>query len=256
MIAPSPKNPKHNIDIYLQPLIAELKMLWDDSILTYDVSKKQNFSLKAGLMWTISDFSAYVMLSGWSTTGKNACSYITDDSKSFYLINSRKVCWFDCHRRFLPKNHLFMQDRRNFMNRVKESGHAPRVCTGYELLEDLDKYGMKRVYEEGAQEYNDTHCPYTGGWKKRSIFWDLSYWKTNSIRYFLDVMHIEKYYLNNILNTIMCVGKATKDHLALRQDMCDLSIRNELHPVGDAIPKASYNWMIIILFFFFIGLRL
>ena len=30
-------NPKQNIDIYLEPLIKELKMLWKDDILTYDV---------------------------------------------------------------------------------------------------------------------------------------------------------------------------------------------------------------------------
>ena len=133
------------------------------------------------------------------------------------------------------------RDRRNFINGVKESGHAPRVRTGSELLEDLDRYGMMRVYEEGAQEYNEFHGPYTGGWKKRSIFWDFPYWKTNIIRHCLDVMHIEKNYFDNIFNTVMRVGKATKDHLAARQDLRDLGMRNELHPVGDAIPKASYT---------------
>ena len=70
VIAPGPDNPKQNIDIYLQPLIKELKMLWRDGILTYDVHTGQNFCLRATLMWTISDFSAYSMLSGWSTHGK------------------------------------------------------------------------------------------------------------------------------------------------------------------------------------------
>ena len=56
VITPGPKNPKHNIDLYLQPLIAELKMLWVDGILTYDVSKRQNFRLKAALIWKIRDF--------------------------------------------------------------------------------------------------------------------------------------------------------------------------------------------------------
>ena len=93
---------------------------------------------------------------------------------------------------------------------------------------------MMRVYEEGAQEHNDTHGPYTGGWKKRSIFWYLPYWKINIIRHCLDVIHIEK-------NTVMRVGKATKDHLAACQDLQDLGIRNELQPVGDPIPKASYT---------------
>ena len=53
VIAPRPNNPKQNIDIYLQSLIKELKMLWKDDILTYDVYTGQNFCLKVALMWTI-----------------------------------------------------------------------------------------------------------------------------------------------------------------------------------------------------------
>ncbi|RDX73075.1 hypothetical protein CR513_47364, partial [Mucuna pruriens] len=37
----SPLNPKHKIDIYLQPLIDELCMLWNDDILTYDMLLRQ-----------------------------------------------------------------------------------------------------------------------------------------------------------------------------------------------------------------------
>ncbi|RDY03277.1 hypothetical protein CR513_13154, partial [Mucuna pruriens] len=66
----SPSNPKHKIDVYLQPLIDELCMLWNDGILTYDVSLRQNFMMKAALMWTINDFPAYGMLSGWTTVGR------------------------------------------------------------------------------------------------------------------------------------------------------------------------------------------
>ena len=92
VIVPGPDNPKHNIDIYLQPLIAELKLLWSECVMTFDVSTKQNFQLRAVLMWTINDFPAYAMLWGWSTTGKKACLDCMDDSQAFYLRHSRKVC--------------------------------------------------------------------------------------------------------------------------------------------------------------------
>ncbi|XP_015160874.1 uncharacterized protein [Solanum tuberosum] len=68
VIVPGPTNPKHKIDVYLQPLIKELTLLWETSVEAFDISKKQNFQLRAALMWTISDFPAYSMLSGWSTT--------------------------------------------------------------------------------------------------------------------------------------------------------------------------------------------
>ena len=64
VIVPSPRNPKDKLDVYLQPLIYELKTLWEIGVETYDISRKQNFMLRAALLWTISDFPAYSMLSG------------------------------------------------------------------------------------------------------------------------------------------------------------------------------------------------
>ena len=73
VIVPGLNNPKTEIVVFLQPLMVELKQLWDVGVQTYDVSKKQNFQMRATLMWTISDFLAYSMLYGWSTVGKLAC---------------------------------------------------------------------------------------------------------------------------------------------------------------------------------------
>jgi len=62
-VIPSPFNPKVGINVYLQPLIDNLKKLWS-GVMIYDVSTKQNFMMRAALMWTINDFPAYGMLSG------------------------------------------------------------------------------------------------------------------------------------------------------------------------------------------------
>ncbi|GAA0163739.1 hypothetical protein LIER_19533 [Lithospermum erythrorhizon] len=59
----------------MQPLIEELKELWVDSIMTYDASVNQMFSLHKTLLWTISDFPAYAMLSGKSTKGHRLRRY-------------------------------------------------------------------------------------------------------------------------------------------------------------------------------------
>ncbi|XP_019230042.1 PREDICTED: uncharacterized protein LOC109211006 [Nicotiana attenuata] len=69
MIIPGPSSPANDIDVYLQPLIAELKELWETGIETYDAETKQTFQMRAALLWTVSDFSALAMLSGWSTKG-------------------------------------------------------------------------------------------------------------------------------------------------------------------------------------------
>jgi hypothetical protein len=34
---PGPSNPKAKINVYLQPLIDELKLLWSEGVLTYDI---------------------------------------------------------------------------------------------------------------------------------------------------------------------------------------------------------------------------
>ncbi|WMV54577.1 hypothetical protein MTR67_047962 [Solanum verrucosum] len=73
-----PRNPKSLIDVYLQPLIDELKQLWIEGVLIYDISTKQNFVMRASLMWTINDFPAYRMLSSWMTAGKLAWHQIWD----------------------------------------------------------------------------------------------------------------------------------------------------------------------------------
>ena len=61
------------------------------------------------------------------------------------------------------------------------------------------------------------------------------------IRHNLDVMHIKKNFFDNIFNTLICVPRKIKDHLKARQDLAELDIPSELHPVGSSIPKASYT---------------
>jgi len=72
-VIPGPKNSKNKIDVYLQPLIDELKELWDVGIETCDISMGTTFQMKATLMWAINNFPVYGMLSGWSTSAQLAC---------------------------------------------------------------------------------------------------------------------------------------------------------------------------------------
>ncbi|XP_021979528.1 uncharacterized protein LOC110875634 [Helianthus annuus] len=69
VLIPGKKNLVHNLDVFLQPLVHELKQLFTDGIVTYDAHQRDNFQMKVILIWTISDFPAYAMLSRWSTHG-------------------------------------------------------------------------------------------------------------------------------------------------------------------------------------------
>ena len=50
VVIPGPRNPKQQLDVFLQPLISELKSLWDVNVETWDVSFKQNFIMRALLL--------------------------------------------------------------------------------------------------------------------------------------------------------------------------------------------------------------
>jgi len=78
-------------------------------------------------MWTINDFPAYGMLSGWSTHGKLACPYCMENNKAFTLTNRGKASFFDCHCCFLPHNHKYRKNIKDFFVGRVEKDVAPPV---------------------------------------------------------------------------------------------------------------------------------
>ena len=64
-----------NIDVYLRPLLDELKQLWQ-GVLTLDFSQpkgSRRFNLRALLMWAISDFPTYGLISCLCCKGYKGC---------------------------------------------------------------------------------------------------------------------------------------------------------------------------------------
>ena len=64
LVIPSPTSPGIAIDVYLQPLVEELRELWNVGVESFDASFNTRFQLHAALMWTINDFPAYADISG------------------------------------------------------------------------------------------------------------------------------------------------------------------------------------------------
>ncbi|XP_047333830.1 uncharacterized protein LOC124937589 isoform X1 [Impatiens glandulifera] len=241
LIIPGPKSPQRKIDIFLQPLIDELKMLWNVGVPTYDVSRGDTFIMKAMLLWTVSDFPAYGMLSGWSTHGIDSCPICMKKSKSFRLKYGRKACYFDCHRQFLPLEHPYRHDTQHFTkNRVERTIH-PHIKDGDEIWTEISHL---KLVSEAPNEYPHGFGDYHK-WTKRSIFWELPYWGKLLIRHNLDFMHIEKNVFENIINTVMNVKGKTKDNLNARKDMFLVCNRPELHVDPNTTSrkpnKASYS---------------
>jgi len=112
-------------------------------------------------MWTINEFSAYGMLSGWRTLGRLACPHYMEHHKSFTLNYGRKTCWFDSHRRFLPIDHPFRKNVKAFRKgKVETDGPPPRPTPTqvWRSVKDLPK-----ITESGAtmiDEYGEWHKNY------------------------------------------------------------------------------------------------
>jgi len=211
-------SPGRNIDVCFLPLIDDLTRLWSSEALTYDISRKYNFVMRAALMWIINDSSAYEMVSGWSTHGKLACPYHMENNKAFTLTNSGKVFFFYCHRRFLSPNHRYIKNKKDFFVGRVEKDVAPLCLSGEELIVIVSEYGdIVFSFQSGKQKFPGFGL--THNWVKRSIFWELPYWKTNLLRHNLDVMHIEKNVFENIFNIVMDVKGKTKDNIKARLDV-------------------------------------
>ncbi|XP_072054358.1 uncharacterized protein [Arachis hypogaea] len=234
--------PGNDIDVYLQPLIDELKQLWD-GVETYDAKEGNTFKMCAALMWTISDFLGLENLSGWNTHSGLACPTCNLDAKPHWLKDSQKW-YFMGHRRFLNQGHKYKLDQNRFDGQV-EGRDPPKKLSGTDVLRQQSNVHVsfgksssvtskKRHNGQDADE-DDSY------WKKKSVFFDLPYWEDQMLRHNLDVMHIEKNVCDNVVFTILNDSSKSKDNLKARKDLQCMGIRPELWPgEGGKYPSAIF----------------
>ena len=66
-------------------------------------------------------------------------------------------------------------------------------------------------------------------WKKKSIFWDLPYWKVIEVHSAIDVMHVTKNLCMNLLGILGVYGKA-KDTTEEREDQERMHEKDGMYP--------------------------
>ncbi|XP_057984552.1 uncharacterized protein LOC110654254 [Hevea brasiliensis] len=135
-------------------LITELKQLWEVGVETYDASKKNNFNMRVALLWTISDFPVYSMLSDWSIASKTTYPYCREDSDAFTLTKGGKQSWFENHHKFLPADHPFRRNKTAYRKNKTITKSAPPILFGEEILEQIEHLGLMCVTDMGADENN------------------------------------------------------------------------------------------------------
>ncbi|KAL0549285.1 hypothetical protein IC582_013766 [Cucumis melo] len=130
-----PKQPGDDIGIYLEPLIDDLKLLWESGVECYDAYIEELFNLRTVLLWTINDFPAYGNLSGCSVKGYKAYPIYEDNTSSIRLKYGKKMAYLG-HRKFLPHNHPFHRQKKSF-NGQRQLGSIPEPLSGRLYLKKL-----------------------------------------------------------------------------------------------------------------------
>ncbi|CAM8950986.1 unnamed protein product [Rhodiola kirilowii] len=160
LLISGPRQPGNDIDVYLAPLIDDLKLLWDEGVRTYDVSRQEYFNMRAMLMCTTNDFPAYGNLSGYSIKGYKACPVCEEGTHARHLSNCRKMVYMG-HRRFLLRHHPYRRKKSTF-NGETEHGIEPQPASGDEILQKI-----QNITNRFGKPYSRTE---SAPWKKRSIF--------------------------------------------------------------------------------------
>ena len=260
-----PKQPGNNIDVYLAPLIEDLNTLWHEGVKAYDAFRQESFTLRAILLWTINDFPAYGYLSGSVVQGYNACPICSEKTYSIRLQHCGK-CVYMGHRRYLPQNHPFRSQKKAF-NGEQEFQASPEPLSGEQILIKVGRlkvaWGKKakkvravnlkkslkrkrpRRVANGVEKGGPRNNRVENFWKKKSIFFELPYWKDLPIRHNLDVMHIEKNVCDSIIGTLLNIPGKTKDGVKCRLDLEKMGLRSELAPQVNEkktyLPPACYT---------------
>jgi len=97
MIILGKRAPRNDIDVYLQPLIEELKELWNTSVKTFDSYGNEVFDMQAFILWTISDFPGFGTLSRLNTHTGLACLRYNFDTTPKKLLKGGKFCFMSHH---------------------------------------------------------------------------------------------------------------------------------------------------------------
>ncbi|BBH02368.1 hypothetical protein Prudu_012908 [Prunus dulcis] len=170
------EDPGRSIDVYLRPLVDELKDLWTN---------------------------AYAMVSGWSTKGYMACPVCKEDVTSGW--HAGKVCYLG-HRRWLPWDHEWLKKDKEFDGNT-EHRLRPREWSGDEILEQLNRLDFAPFGKTVSRTRPSTHM----NWTHKPMLFELPYWSKLKLRHNLDVMHVEKNVFDTLVGTILDIEGKTKD---------------------------------------------
>ena len=118
--------------------------------------------------------------------------------------------------------HPYCQLKKTFFG-GQEYEDAPVPLTGEQVYEKVKNINV--IFGKTAKSRKETNV-----WKRRSVFFDLPYWRTLDVRHCIDIMHVEKNVCDSIVGTLLNIQGSSKDGMKARLDLQAMGIREELHP--------------------------
>lgn len=255
--------PGKDIDVFLEPLLDDLELLFEIGVETYDSYKQERFNLRAVVLWTINDYPAFGTLCGCPYGGFNGCVVCRKDTQCSRLAYSAKQSYTG-HRKYLPYDHPFRRQTKAF-NGKQELEFDKVPMTGLQIYDEVKL--VRNKWGKDSKDIESAEIPETstgrGGkmkrkkrkisneepvtyWKKFNIwFRRLRYWRYNSVQHCIDFMHIEKNVAESLIGTLLNTPGKTKDGLNARKDLMRLMIKPELQGKRSGndivLPAASYT---------------
>jgi hypothetical protein len=118
---------------------------------------------------------------------------------------------FLCHQHFLPGNHRFWKQIKEFRKGVVVTQGPPKRLTTAEIAEWHNRLAPKGDGFAGfAKEHNSTHIPGS---------WELPYATTLIFMHNIDVMHQECNMAESIISMCLDDKKKTKDNFKAQRDL-------------------------------------
>jgi len=182
-----------NIDVYVRPLLRELQELWK-GVQALDFSQPEGsraFTLRGLLMWTISDFPAYGLISSLCCKGYKGCPCCgpatearmakTGDLQPDRRCRGSKMVYGGIQR-YLPRHHPYQRNKR--FNDQVEHRSAPQIMSGSDII----KFAAWRqsYLDLGGKENAKADPVHCTGVKRLSSFYEfLSYWEVSIAALFM-----------------------------------------------------------------------
>jgi hypothetical protein len=223
-----PTQPGVDMDVFLEPLMEDMKILWEIGVQMLDEYCKDSFTLRAIIFVTINDYPTLFTLSG-QFKGKVGCTVCIDETAYVSLAASKKIVYMR-HIHFLLEGHRYHMrkmdkyfDNNGELHSTPPSGNN-RGQRVFEIVKNINFVFGKKTKDGKTRK--DAKPALRAILKKKSIFFEyLPYWKKFDVRHAIDGMHVQKNVFESIIGTLLDIMGKTKEGLNSRVDMENLGIK-------------------------------